>query len=634
AEQALKSSEARYRTLVETSPDAIGVSDLDGQLLLCNRQSALLHGYERETEILGLNTFKLIAPQDRSRAAENFQKILTQGSIRNVEYTLLKKDGSRFSAEFSGSLIRDAQGNPQAIIGLLRDITERKLAEDDLKKVKEDLALRVEERTAQLQQVNDFLLVEIQERRLAEEALRKSEERLKQALSAAQMAAWDWDMLSDRVNWSDGAEALLGLVPGTLVNTYDAFLNCLHPEDRLAVTEAVNRTVETGTDYEVEARIFWPDGTIRWVASFGALLRNVSTPGVRMTGTVMDITKRKQMKLALEREHQQLQQIITCAPVAIAMFDTEMRCVAHSHKWLIVQGLEEQSVIGRSYYELFPDLPEQWKAFHQRALRGEVVSASEDVWERADGTKLYLRWAIHPWYTPDGEVGGIAIATDHINELVEAREAALEAVRVKSEFLANMSHEIRTPMNGVLGVAGLLLQTPLTPQQLDYARTIRSSAEHLLNVINEILDFSKLEAGEMQIEQLDFDLDSCIESAVDVLATQAEEKGLELAIVVDSDVPRKLQGDPGRLRQILLNLLSNAIKFTDAGEVVVKVSIELEGSNNELKVQSFLAQRQNFSENVSEARSLGTVQVESSNQSSKVQPSTSSNLQPSNLQPS
>ena len=588
AEQALKTSEARYRTLVETSPDAIGVSDLDGQLLLCNRQSALLHGYESETDILGLNTFKLIAPQDRSRAAENFQKILTQGSIRNVEYTLLKKDGSRFSAEFSGSLIRDAQGNPQAIIGVLRDITERKSAEDALKQVKEDLAVRVEERTAQLQQVNDFLLVEIQERRLAEEALRKSEERLKQALSAAHMAAWDWDMFSDRLNWSDGAETLLGLVPGTSINTYDAFLNCLHPEDRLAVTEAVNRTVETGTDYEVEARIFWPDGTIRWVASKGALLRNINSPGVRMTGTVMDITRRKQMKLALEREHQQLQQIITCAPVAIAMFDTEMRCVAHSHKWLMVQGLEEKSVIGRSHYELFPDIPEQWKAFHERALRGEVVSASEDVWERADGTKIYLRWAIHPWYTPDGEVGGIAIATDHINELVEAREAALEAVRAKSEFLANMSHEIRTPMNGVLGVAGLLLQTPLTPQQLDYARTIRSSAEHLLNVINEILDFSKLEAGEMQIEQLDFDLDSCIESVLDVLATQAEEKGLELAILVDSDVPRQLQGDPGRLRQILLNLVNNAIKFTNTGEVVVKVSIDLDASQEleGLKVRS------------------------------------------------
>ena len=650
AEQALRASEARYRTLVETSPDAIGVSDLDGKLFFCNRQAALLHGYESETEILGLNTFKLIAPEDRTRAAENFQKILTRGTIRNVEYTMLRKDGSRFPAEFSGSLIRDAQGNPHAIIGLLRDITERKAAEDALKKAKEDLEVRVEQRTAQLQQANEHLLVEIQERRLAEEALRDSEERLNQALSAAQMAAWDWDMISDRVTWSDGAEAILGLMPQASADTYEAFLNCLHPEDRLAVTQAVNLTVKTGTDYEVEARIFSPDGKIRWVASKGAVLRNPSSTAVRMTGTVMNITKRKQIELALERERLQLQQIITCAPVAMAMFDTQMRYLAHSQKWLTLQGLERQSIIGRSHYEVFPDIPEQWKAAHQRGLQGEVVSASEDVWERADGTKAYQRWAIHPWYTPDGEVGGIAIATDYINELVEAREAALEAARVKSEFLANMSHEIRTPMNGVLGVAGLLLQTPLTGQQLDYARTIRSSAEHLLNVINDILDFSKLEAGEMQLERIDFDLDSCIDSVVDVLAPQAQERGLDLAILVETNVPRKLQGDPGRLRQILLNLVGNAVKFTNVGEVVVKASIELqietlkvEGFNelkveklkiegsNELKVERLKVEGSNPSFNLQPSNLESATQTNL--QRSNLQPATQTNLQPTNLQP-
>jgi two-component system sensor histidine kinase/response regulator len=573
AELALKESESRYRTLIETSPDAISVCDLDGKLLLCNRQAALLHGYDSETEILGHSACELLVPEERSLGALNLQKILTQGSIRNAEYTLSGKDGSQFPAEVSASLIRDANGNPQAIVGFVRDITERKLAEDALKKAKEELVVRVEQRTAQWKQANDYLRVEIQERRLAEEALRKSEERLNLALCAAQMVAWDWDLLNNRLNWSDGIEALLGIAPGAFAGTYKAFLKCLHPQDRASVTQALNRTIKTGTDYEVETRLCWPDGTIRWVASKGAVLRDRNGKAVRLTGTVMDITDRKQVEIALERERLQLRQIITSAPVAMAMLDTQMRYLAHSEKWLTVQGLEGQSIIARSHYEIFPDIPERWKAVHQRALQGEVVSASEDVWERADGTKAYLRWAIHPWYTPDGAVGGIVIATDPINELVEAREAALEAARLKSEFLANMSHEIRTPMNGVLGMAGLLLQTPLPPQQLDYARTIRSSAEHLLTVINDILDFSKLEAGEMHLEQLDFDLDSCIESVVDVLATQAEEKGLELAVLIESGVRRQLQGDPGRLRQILLNLVGNAVKFTDSGEVVVKASV-------------------------------------------------------------
>lgn len=577
-------SETRYRTLVETSPNAISVSDLDGKLLFCNRQVAVLHGYERETDIPGMSACELIAPEDRPRAAENLQEILRLGSIKDVEYTMLRKDGSRFPAEFRASLMRDAQGNPQALIGLVQDITERKSAEEALQKAKEDLAQRVEKRTAQLKQANDHLLIEIQERRLAEEALRQSEERLNLALGAAQMGAWDWDMLSDRVNWSDRVEAIFGLKPGTFGGTYEAVLNCVHPEDRPVVTQAVKRSVEAGTNYEVEARVCEPDGTIRWIATLGAVLRDASGKPVRMTGTVRDITKRKNVELALERERQQLRQIISSAPVAMALFDTQMHYLAHSQKWLTVQRLQGQSIIGHSHYEIFPDIPDHWKTIHQRAMLGEVVSASEDVWERADGTKDYLRWAIHPWYTPEGEIGGIVIATDYINELVEAREAALEAVRIKSEFLANMSHEIRTPMNGVLGMAGLLLQTPLTPQQLEYAKTIRSSAEHLLTVINDILDFSKLEAGEMPLEQIDFDLDKCIESVVDVLRAQAEEKGVELAIRVESNVPRQLQGDPVRLRQILLNLAGNAVKFTAAGEVLVKATIELEGSG-ELKVE-------------------------------------------------
>lgn len=573
-EQALKESEARYRTLIETSPDAIGVCDLQGKLLFSNRQVALLHGYENETEILGLNVLELIATQDRLLAKHNLQEILTQESVTDIEYTMLKKDGSRFPGEVSASLMQDTQGNPKSIIALVRDITKRKLAEEALKKAKEELEVRVQERTVQLKQANEYLRVEIQENRLAQEALRESEQRLNQAIFAAQMGAWDWDLSSDRVKWSDGVEAIFGLAENTFAGTYEAFLDCVHPEDRSLVNLAVKRTIETEEGYEAEIRIIWADGTIHWIAAKGALMHNQEGVPVRMTGTVTDITKRKQMELALERERQQLLEIIKSAPVAMAMFDSQMRYLAYSQKWLTDHELEEQlNIIGRNYYEMFPDIPEHWKAEYQRGLRGEIASASEDLWVRIDGTKIYLRWAIHPWYTPEGEVGGIILAFDHINELVEAREAALEASRIKSEFLANMSHEIRTPMFGVLGTAGLLLKTPLEPQQLDYANTIRSSAENLLAVINDILDFSKLEAGEMPLENLDFDLESCIESVVDILAPQAEEKKLDLAILLDQDVPRNLQGDPGRLRQILLNLLGNAVKFTDVGEVVLKVSV-------------------------------------------------------------
>jgi PAS domain S-box-containing protein len=273
----------------------------------------------------------------------------------------------------------------------------------------------------------------------------------------------------------------------------------------------------------------------------------------------------------VERQRGYLESLLSISPAAVVVLDAEERVTEWNPAAAELFGYSAQEALGRPIDDLvFGDSGrEEGREITLEAMRaGRAQRITQR--RRRDGTLVDLELMLVPLTVDGARVGFLGVYHD-VTELQRARQEAEAATQAKSAFLATMSHEIRTPMNAVIGMTDLLLGTELAGEQREFAEVVRSSGDALLHVIDDILDYSKIEAGKLDLEREPFGLRACVEGALDIVATRAWEKGIELGCLIDEAAPAGIRGDEARLRQVLLNLLSNAVKFTEAGEVVILV---------------------------------------------------------------
>ncbi|MBD3181039.1 MEKHLA domain-containing protein [Candidatus Poribacteria bacterium] len=536
AEEKLIQSEEKYRTIFELSPEAIVLIDKNGCILDVNKRLDDWLGYHSE-EIVGKGIIKLPFLTDTSKSivTQKFSQRMTGQEIEPYELAFITKSGDEKIGRVFGSPIRDENGEIILDSVMISDITEYKKAEN---------------------------------------ALRESEEMFRAVFETAKDCIFIKDINLKYIRVNPAMEELLGMTAEQIIRKTDEEIFGQKDKESLDVDMRVlqGEVIVEEPKKEINNQNYT-------FHSVKVPLRDTDGDIVGLCGIVRDITDRKKSEEAIQRESAKLSAMISGMEEGIVFADAQNRIVEVNPYFTNFVGLSKEKIIGKTI----------WDFHHGEALDNmrdfiknfQVNPGSMPLIIQRDINDAHVILRIQPIYR-NNVYDGVLLNVIDVTELVNARHEAEEASKAKSEFLANMSHEIRTPMNGIIGMTELMMDTELTKEQKEYMEMIRSSGDSLLNVINDILDFSKIESGKLELEMVEFDLHDNLSEVLKALAIRAEEKGLELIYHILPDVPGKLIGDTGRLRQVLVNLVGNAIKFTEEGEIVIQVEKDSQSNDDVL----------------------------------------------------
>ena len=556
----LKETESELRRLSLVAMDSnngVIFTKPDGTIFWFNERFQQMTGYTT-TEIIGNTPLHLLKGEETDK---NTLKLMLEqfyaGESFEIEMIGYRKNGQPFWAKTKGYPVFDENNGFTEYFSVIEDITREKESE---------------------KQIREF------------------ESRFRKALERVGDNAWEHNFKTGQTYFSNTSSLLTDFNIGEHADNAAFWWSRVHPED-ISLLEENNKNYLSGhrDNHSLEYRMINKAGQVRWVLDRGVIIeRDEQHLPVRIAGTHTDITNRKQAEQSLLVNEEKYRSIIANMNLGLLEVNLEEVILFANNSFCEMSGYTSQELIGKKASELFTRGASMEVAETKNELRKAGISDAYEIGVRnkKGEQKWWLISGAPRFDDQDNLVGSIGIHLDITAqknlelELLDARELAEQSAAAKEIFLANMSHEIRTPMNAIIGMGRQLHRTLLNDQQHFYLETINKAAEHLLVLINDILDISKIEAGKLNLEHIGFRPHDIINHCIQVMEHKAEEKGLKLLTENSPGESTVFIGDPYRLTQILLNLLSNAIKFTDEGKVTISSLMQPVIDNRQLMILS------------------------------------------------